>query len=100
MSRWFAAAGLGLVGALALAACDTSAGRQATKIATDVGTDTCGAVSRQYLVGRSGAQLAATELPRDTRIVPAGTSPGTTKNEKRMTIIMGGGDQVTRVYCG
>jgi hypothetical protein len=100
MSRWFAAACLGLSGALALSACDTGPGKEVTDFASTLGKDTCGAISHQYLVGRSVAHLNVTELPRNTRVVPAGTSPGTSKQEKRMTVIIGGGDQVTRVYCG
>lgn len=100
MSHWYATACLGLAGAFALAACDTGPGKDVTDFASTLGTDTCGAVSHQYLVGRSVAHLNVTELPRNTRVVPAGTSPGTTENQKRMTVIIGGGDQVTRVYCG
>lgn len=100
MSRLFATACLGLAGSLALAACDTGPGKDVTEFASTLGTDTCGAVAHQYLVGRSVAHLNVTELPANTRVVPAGTSPGTSENPKRMSVIIGGGDQVTRVYCG
>lgn len=100
MSRWFAATCLGLAGAFVLSGCDTEAGRQAQNLARNMGSDSCGAVRNQNLVGRTTELLNVTELPRNTRVVPVGSSAGPIGDERRMTVIIGSGNVVTRVYCG
>ncbi len=92
-------AGVGAI--LALSACENAKAPDGlVDLATDMGTDSCGAVSHQWLVGDSVAQLRATDLPRGTQVIFPGMQTPPISNEKRMTVIVGGGDVVTRVYCG
>ena len=86
---------------LALGACENmKAPAGLEKAATDIGTDSCGAVSHQWLVGDSVAQLKATDLPRGTQVIFPGMQTPPVSKPQRMTVIVGGGDVVTRVYCG
>ncbi|PZQ52576.1 MAG: hypothetical protein DI556_02710 [Rhodovulum sulfidophilum] len=99
MPRWIAATCLGLTGLLALSACDTGPGKDIYDFAGTLGQDSCGAVSNQNLVGKTVAELNVVDLPRNTRVIQPGATPGTSRDERRMTVIIGG-DKVTRVYCG
>lgn len=94
------AAGLGLCGLLALGACDKLRSSGVEKVATDIGTDTCGAVSHQWLVGNSAAQLDAAQLPKGTQVIFPGMPTPPVSKPGRMTVVVGGGDEVTRVFCG
>lgn len=100
MSPWVSATCLGLAGVFVLSACDTDMGRRAENLARNMGSDSCGAIRHQNLVGRTTEHLNVTELPRNTRVVPVGSSAGQIGDERRMTVIIGSGNKVSRVYCG
>lgn len=93
-------AGVGLGVLLALGACDKLKSSGVEQAATDMGTDTCGAVSHQWLVGNSAAQLDAAKLPKGTQVIFPGMRTPPVSKPSRMTVVVGGGDEVTRVFCG
>lgn len=98
MNHRFGTACLGLGVLLALGACenmDTGDGTVAIS-----GRDSCGAIDHQDLVGQSAASLDASALPAGTRVLYPGMPATTEDRADRMSVEVGGGDNVTRVFCG
>lgn len=102
MTQPFRAAGLGLVALLALGACDTlkTGGAEVESAAATLGTDSCGAVNHQSLVGQSASVLNLDQLPAGTRVIFPGMPVTMDLREDRMNVEVGSGDKVARVFCG
>ena len=102
MNHPIRAACLGLGALLALGACDKmrSGGEEVAGAAGMLGKDSCGAIDHQSLVGQSAAQLDASTLPAGTRVLFPGMAVTGDEKPERMNVEVGGGDKVTRVYCG
>lgn len=102
MTHPFRAACLGLGALLALGACATmkQGGEDVAAGAGTLGTDSCGAIDNQSLVGQSAAALDPATLPEGTRVIFPGMPVTMDLREERMNVEVGGGDKVVRVFCG
>lgn len=99
---------LALVLPVVLAACaqpggtgsTTAAGSEMATAAPAASAGGCGAETRQSLIGQSVSVLDASALPPDARVLFPGMSASSEFRPGRLNIVIGGGDQVERVYCG
>jgi len=73
----------------------------ATQYGSLAGADACGAEERQVFVGQRVDALNDVALPEDTRVLfPGAVADTETEVSDRLTILIGTGDTITRVYCG
>ena len=102
MTYPFRAACLGLGALLALGACEKmkQGGEEMAAAAGTLGTDSCGAIDHQNLVGQSVAVLDSSALPKGTRTIFPGMPVTMDLREERMNVEVGSGDKVARVFCG
>jgi hypothetical protein len=102
MNHPFRAACLGLGALLALGACEKmkQGGEDVASAAGTLGTDSCGAIDHQSLVGQSASVLDPAALPAGTRVIFPGMPVTMDHREDRMNVEVGGGDKVARVFCG
>jgi hypothetical protein len=78
--------------ALGLAACAPTTGEDAP--------GTCGADTRQDLVGQTFTVLNDAELPDDTRVLFPGAVMTEDNQPGRLNITVGPDDVIGQVYCG